>query len=182
MATTDPLNTERLTLVSFTRQMITAEYVSWLNDAEVVRFSEQRHLRHDRISCLKYVRSFESGPNFLWAVLFRPDDSRHVGNISAVVDLQNSRADVSILIGHKAMWGRGIGLEAWGEVCRFLLRDMKLRKVGAGTLEGNLAMRKIMEHSGMVEDGRRRKHSVVGGEEMDMIHAAFFRSPRNTGS
>lgn len=40
------------------------KYVDWLNDPNVVRFSNQRFLRHDRKSCLRYLASFEGTSNF----------------------------------------------------------------------------------------------------------------------
>ena len=41
------LETERLKLINFTDEMISNEYLSWLNDKSLMKFSEQRHKTHD---------------------------------------------------------------------------------------------------------------------------------------
>ena len=50
-----------------------------------------------------------------------------------------------------------------------------MRKITAGTMETNVAMRAIMKRAGMVEDGRRARHYLQGGGEVDLVYAALFR-------
>mgnify|MGYP006139229499 CR=1 FL=1 len=35
-----------VTVTNFTRRHLTSNYISWLNDQELVKYSEQRHLNH----------------------------------------------------------------------------------------------------------------------------------------
>lgn len=156
---------------------MTDRYVGWLNDPEVVRFSEQRHRRHSRASAEAYMRSFEGTPHYFWAILTK-DQSMHVGNINAYVDAANGVADIGVLIGEKAVWGRGYGGEAWTAVCRFLLEEEGMRKVTGGTLSANAGMLAIMRRAGMLPDGVRLRHAVVDGQAVDMVHMALFRDDK----
>jgi RimJ/RimL family protein N-acetyltransferase len=180
MATSRVLETPRLLLEPFSRQHSSDQYVNWMNDPDVVRFSEQRHRRHTRASVAAYANSFEGTPHYFWAIVARDQNLGHVGNISATVDVPNAVADVGILIGAKAVWGRGFGTEAWREVCRFLIADCGLRKVTGGTVSCNEGMLAIMRHVGMREDGVRRRHLMIEGREEDVVHMAMFSTERSS--
>lgn len=163
------------TLTPFSESLLTDRYVSWLNDPSIMRFSENRHRVHTVESCREFVHTFEDGPDLLWAIVVAQDEIGHVGNIVARVDRPNALADVSIMVGDKRVRGNGIGLAAWTRVCRFLLLDLAIRKVSAGTLATNKPMLSVMEKAGMRPDGRRKRHYLVEGEEVDMVHACLFR-------
>jgi ribosomal-protein-alanine N-acetyltransferase len=169
------IQTKRLRIVPFSEEYLTEQYVNWLNDPEVVRFSENRHRPHTVESCRQYLHSFGGTDNRFWAVLRAEAGLEHIGNMNAYVDKANQLADVGILIGEKSCWGKGYGLEAWLGVCDYLFRQAGMRKVSAGALCTNRSMLSIMHRAGMVEDGRRRRHCMVGEEEVDLVHAAVFR-------
>lgn len=160
----------------FSEEHLTERYVGWLNDPEVVRYSEQRHRRHTLASCREYWRSFQSSPNYFWALIEHERGLGHIGNMNAYVDPPNRVADVGILIGERAVWRGGYGMEAWQAVCDFLLHEGGIRKVTAGAMATNSGMLAIMRKAGMVEDGRRVRHYLVGDEEVDLVYAALFRS------
>lgn len=176
---TPVLETGRLSLLPFSeKDHLTAHYVSWLNDPEVVRFSEQRHMHHDMESCRDYVRDFVASGYHIWAIVSREASLGHIGNITATIDPPNQLADVAILIGERKAWGAGLGSEAWNCVCAWLLRSAGMRKVAAGALAANKAMVSIMEKAGMQPDGRRRAHYLVDGQPVDMIYTALFSEAR----
>ena len=174
MAETVPIETARLRIVPFSEDYLTPRYVAWLNDPEVVRYSEQRHRHHTLESCRDYWLSFVETPHYFWAILVSEGQLGHIGNINAYVDEKNRLADVGILIGEKAVWGQGYGSETWCAVCEHLLNEKGIRKVTAGTMALNMGMLRIMERSGMVADGRRLRHYLFEGKETDIIHMALF--------
>ncbi|MBO6947064.1 MAG: GNAT family N-acetyltransferase [Rhodospirillales bacterium] len=170
------LSTARLTLRPFdTSRHLTAQYVAWLNDPDVVRYSEQRHKVHTIESCRAFVEGFDQGPSRLWAIERRDDDT-HIGNIHADIDTINSLADVAILIGNRYAWGHGFGLEAWDAVLGWLLNEYKVRKVVAGCMESNTAMLRIMQKSAMTPDGERKAHYLLDGQPEDIVFCAKFRT------
>jgi ribosomal-protein-alanine N-acetyltransferase len=175
MAQSSVIETKRLLIVPFSEEHLTPRYVSWLNDPEVVRYSNQRYRTHTLQSCREYWESFEGTPNYFWAVVARDVQLGHIGNMTAYVNTIHSVADVGILIGEQAVWGRGYGSEAWIAVCDYLLHGLGIRKVTAGTLSIHTAMLAVMRRTGMVEDGRHTRQCLFEGREVDMVHAAFFR-------
>lgn len=180
MAQPEVLETERLRLIPFNGRFLTARYVGWLKDAQVVRFSDQRFRNHSLETCREYTESFVRSPNYLWAITARQAEE-HVGNICAMVEPPHRVADISILIGEKRLWGQGIGLEAWSAVCEFLFDRVGMRKVTGGTLEVNKGMLRIMEKCGMTEEGRRKRQCLYEGREVDVVYFARFAGNTNRG-
>ena len=175
MATSHVLETPRLRIEPFTDCHLTERYVSWLNDASTVRFSEQRHRKHTLQSCREYMQSLEASPHYFWAVNIRSSAVEHIGNVNAYVDDHNSIADVGILIGVSEAQRKGYATEAWLAVCDYLLRVRGMRKVCAGTIAPNLPMLKVMERTGMISDGYRFHHYLWNHEEVNIIYSAFFQ-------
>jgi RimJ/RimL family protein N-acetyltransferase len=176
------IETQRLRIVPFSEAYLSSRYVNWLHDPEVVRYSEQRHKRHTLETCRQYWQSFKDSPHFFWAITTVDREFDHIGNINAYIDEYNSTASVGIMIGERRDWGKGYGLEAWVAVCHYLMYDIGIRKVVAGTLAENKGMLRIMEKSGMVADGRRIRHCLVDGKEVDIIFAALFSNDCREGN
>lgn len=168
------LTGERVTLTPFAESDITEEYVSWLRDPEVVRFSNQRFRQHDPSTCLKYLHSFDGTENLFLAIRMR-ESGKTIGTITAYVSPPHGTADLGILLGDRAYWGRGLGLDAWTTLMAFLFEKRGLRKVTGGTLRCNAATIKIMERSGMHLEAVRARQEIVEGEAQDILYFAKFR-------
>lgn len=172
----DPL---KLRILKFTKEHLTPRYISWLNDQEVVRYSELRHTHHTYESCYQYWLSYENSKNYFWAIeIYQDSKWKHIGNINAYIDTNNKLADVGILIGEKSEWGKGYGLIAWQEVCRYLLFQCNMRKVTGGTMSINKGMLKIMERTGMIEDGKRLYQYLCEDQEVDICHYALMTNTK----
>jgi len=170
----------RLRLISFDPQHhLTTAYVGWLNDPNVVRYSEQRHRRHTIESCKSYFESMRAGGHHFWAIERTDGDApRHIGNLSATMDRANAAADLAIMIGDRTAWGQGLGRAAWIAACGWLLGPGKVRKVGAGTMAENHAMLAVFKAAGMTIESIRKGHFVLDGRPVDAVYAALF-SPQH---
>lgn len=174
MSSSVELTSQRLCIEPFSEKFLTQKYVDWLNDPDVVRFSVQRHRIHTLESCRDYMRSYIGTPSYFWAIIERVQGFGHIGNIHAHVHPRDRIADVGIFIGNKAAWGHGFASEAWMSVCCFLFEQINIRKITAGTCSANLAMIGVMKSTGMIDDGRRVRQTIVDGVEVDIVHAALF--------
>lgn len=166
----------RLHVMPFGEEHINARYISWLNDPGVTRYSERRHEKHTISSGRAYWHSFQGTPHRLWAIEVTQPLLGYIGTMTTYIDDVNRVADVGILIGEQSAWGQGFGLEAWQTLCTWLLNDVGIRKITAGTVVDNKAMLAIMEKSGMVPDGVRKAQVLLAGKPTDVIHAAIFKS------
>ncbi len=167
-----------VSIVPFQPHHLTSRYVGWLNDAEVVRYSEQRHKTHTLESCAAYAASFKGGLNRLWAI--ETTVYGHVGNISATIDIPNRVADLAIVVGEKRVQGQGVGTAAWNSAMRQLYEEFGMRKITAGTMSENRAMMAIFDKSGMEIEGRRKAQFILDGRPVDLILAAKMSSQVTT--
>jgi RimJ/RimL family protein N-acetyltransferase len=175
MAISPDIRTRRLVITPFGEKHLSPRYVAWLNDAELMQYSEQRHKTHTLESCRAYRQSFEGTPHYFWAMEELAAGRRHIGNLNAYVDPHNRLADVGILIGEKDAHNRGYGLEALAAAFDFLFREAGIRKLTQGTMALNAPMLRVMQKLGMVPDGARKRHYLCQGQEVDVVHMAMFR-------
>lgn len=165
---------DRCRILPFAERHLTDRYVGWLNDPEVVRYSEQRHRTHDRASCAAYFAAIQASPDLFLAIEATHPSLGHVGNISVAFDAPNRSADVSIMVGEAAARGTGIGSIAWSSVVDWLLSNGGMRRVTAGTMAVNHAMIALMQKSGMAIEATRRGAFLLDGAEVDMVLAVRF--------
>ncbi len=169
-----PLEGRKVLLRPFEPEDVTVEYVAWLNDPEVVRFSNQRFQRHDPESCAAYLATFARTENLFLAIVDR-DDGRTIGTMTAYRNSRHGTVDVGIMVGDRRVWGNGFGLDAWMTLAVWLLGPGALRKLTCGTLACNSAMRSIAERSGMRLEATRHAQEIVAGEPQDVLYYARFR-------
>lgn len=169
------LHGDNVVLKSFTVFDVDETYVGWLNDQDVVRFSNQRFIKHDRESCLRYLASFEGTDNMFLSIR-RTSDERPIGTMTAYVSRHHGTVDVGIMIGDKSVWGCGLGQDAWNTLTRWLLARKDIRKLTAGALACNHGMVKVMERSGMRLEATRRAQECVNGLPEDILYYAKFQN------
>lgn len=164
----------KVRLRRFTEADITDDYIGWLNDPIVTRFSNQRFVRHDSDSCRRYLASFDGTPN-LFVSVRRLGDDHAIGTMTAYVSPHHGTVDVGILIGERAVWSGGYGQDAWNSLTDWLLSRPDIRKVTAGTAAVNEAMIRLAERSGMALEGRRLRQEIIQGEEVDILYFGKFK-------
>jgi len=163
----------KVVLRSFTEADLTETYLGWLNDPEVVRFSNQRFTTHGRESCRRYLQTFEDTEN-LFLLIQCQVSGRPVGTMTNYCSHPHGTVDMGILIGEKTFWGKGCGQDAWDTLSAWWLRRAGVRKLTAGTVACNHGMIKLMERSGMVLEAVRKAQEVVEEDPYDVLYYAKF--------
>ncbi|RZJ01611.1 MAG: N-acetyltransferase [Brevundimonas sp.] len=164
------LTTDRLVLRPLDQGEVGEAYVGWLADPRVNRFLETRHAEQTHASIQAFVESMNaSGHSLLWGVFPRAS-GQHVGNIKlGPINPHYRRADIGLLIGEPAEWGKGYAVEMIGAVTCYGLETLGLKKLTAGCYSANEASRKAFVANGFREVGRRMDHWLVEGEWMDDV-------------
>ena len=168
-----PLRGNTIVLKPFLVADINDVYIGWLNDQNVVKYSNQRFFAHNMESCLRYQASFEGTDNLFMGIRRLLDD-KLIGTLTAYVANNHGTVDVGIMIGDCSVWGMGYGLDAWITMTNWLLARKDIRKLTAGTLACNSGMIKLMERSGMVLEATRKSQEIVEKCPVDMLYYAKF--------
>ncbi len=166
-----PLTGKLVRLQKFTDENLADEYISWLNDFDVVRYSNQRFRQHNQETCRAYFNSFENSDHIFVAIY---QDTKFIGTMTAYISRIHQTADMGIMIGDRQYWGKGVGKDAWTTLMQGLFEQSQLRKITGGTLRCNKAMVNIMVSSGMQPDGIRIAQELVDGNPVDILHFAKF--------
>lgn len=158
---------------------VTDTYVGWLNDPAVIRFTEIRS-GETLESVRTYVAATNKAPNTgIWRILV--DGDSHVGNIRlSNIRWVHRRAEVAMLIGSRAHWGRGIGATAIGLLSAHAFEKLTLHKLTAGILEPNVRSRRAFEKAGFNCEAVLRRHALTDGAYCDvLLMTRFARSETN---
>lgn len=168
-----PLRGRNVELRLFGEEHINEQYLGWLNDPEVVRYSNQRFQRHDVSSSRAYLQSFQGSGNLFLAIQMA-HNGKFVGTMTVYFSIPHETADMGILIGDRSCWGQEVGTDAWSTLMSLLLESGKVRKVTGGTLRCNVGMVKVMLKTGMSPDGVRTGQELVEDVPQDILHFARF--------
>ena len=162
------LPNKQLTLKILSHKDVSDEYVSWLNDYEVVRFTEQKYAKHNKEGIIAFVNDkFNSNTDLLFGIFF---DIRHIGNIKlGPIDFNHKVSDISFFIGDREMWGKGLMTQVIDFVVGLAFSDVGLDKVTASAYANNIGSIKTLENNGFIVEGRRIKETLFEGERIDDV-------------
>lgn len=152
---------------------ISIDYIEWMNDHEVTKFTEQRYKKHTRDSVLEFImkKSKSKTDKLLGVFVYK----KHIGNILiSSIDKKNSSCNLSYLIGKKEFWGLGIGGYIISEALNIIFNQLKLVKVSAGCYENNLASIRVLEKNNFSFEGRRKKQVNFEGKRLDVMIYGLF--------
>lgn len=168
-----------LALRPFDAEQIHDRYLAWLSDPVINAHSRRAAAAPvSEQDAKKYLEGL--APDEVVLGIHLPDIG-HVGNVKfGPIDHDNSRADISILIGEASVWGRGVGKEAVYLVTRHLFEDRGLNRVDAGS--SNPAFLKMVADLGWAVEGvlRQRVRFADGFRDhtlVAMLRDEFRRRP-----
>ncbi|MBO0796291.1 MAG: GNAT family N-acetyltransferase [Ktedonobacteraceae bacterium] len=96
-------------------------------------------------------------------------ESQFVGVLQlAGIDHFEKRAVISIFIGLKELWGRGIGSTALRLLLDYAFTVQGLERVYAEVYGFNTRSQRLMEHVGLQKEGILRQHDVQNGVRQDL--------------
>lgn len=161
---------ERCYLRILTVADVSQDYVDWMNDPEIMRFTEARFQSWSQEDIKNFVQQCEeSDGNYLFGI-FDKETNVHIGNIKlGPVNRHHRYASIGLVIGRKDYWGKGIGTEAIRLVCEFGFNDLKLRKLTAGAYATNKASIKAFQKCGFRGEGQLKRHYLDDGCYVDAV-------------
>lgn len=141
------------------------EYLSWLNDHEVIRYLETGKFPVTLADLREYVKRFENRTTDLIFAIIDSDSDQHIGNVTLNhINWIHRTADTGIMIGRKEFWGKGYGFEAWSLLIEYAFNRLGLRKIIAGAFADHGASVNVLKKLGFKEEGILRRQALVDGD------------------
>ena len=159
---------EKISLKILTPDKVTDEYVAWLNDHEIIRYTDLRFGTQNFDSVKKYVTDkYKSIHDLLFGIYY---EDKHIGNIRlGANDLRNNLSFVGYFIGDKSYWGKGIGKEILMKLTAYAFEELGLYKIEAEVMSPNIASQKVLMNSGFNLEGIRKNHEIMEEKRYDLL-------------
>jgi RimJ/RimL family protein N-acetyltransferase len=145
-----------LLISNFKLRDIDKNYIRWLNDKKLLKYSNNKFINYNKKKIIKYFKSFKNSQNLFLSI--KNNKLELIGTITCFFSCNNKICDIGILLGDKNYRSIGLGLKSWKMIMSFLANNYSLKKISAGAIKENVKMINIFKKSKMVYDGFRKKH------------------------
>lgn len=149
---------------------INDNYHRWMNDIAITRYLEIRYIPQSKENIRRFVESMDGDSNEIFLAICSKENNLHIGNIKlGPINWVHGFADISLLIGEKDYWGKGIATEAIRAFAAFAFNTLNLNKLKAGCYSENKGSEKAFIKAGFIREGVLKNHWRVNGKFQDEI-------------
>ena len=172
---------DRIYLSELALEDITEEMMFWYNNPEVCTgngqhiFPKPKQDPNIKQGLVDYINAVtinslsKSKTGYTFTIKDKSND-KHVGNITLQsIDWISRNGEITIMIGEKDYWSKGIGEEAWKLIMDWGFYTLNLNRLQCGTFSNNIGMQKLAVKCGMKEEGVRPQAAYKNGKYLDVL-------------
>tara|TARA_B100001939_G_C16841128_1_gene573150 strand:+ start:147 stop:665 length:519 start_codon:yes stop_codon:yes gene_type:complete len=148
----------QLKLKRFTKKDITKKYLSFLNDKNLLKYSDQRHINHNYKTSIKYLNSFKKSQNLFLKIIL---NNNFIGTCTIYIDKHNQNANIGFLIGNQNIHNKGFASIILKYLIKYLFQKKKLNKISCGTIDQNYSMIKVCKKNKMFLDATLTNEKLI---------------------
>lgn len=176
------LETNGFVLRSLTPADVTARFVEWLNDKEMLAGLNLSHLNFTLDQLKAFVGSFNNLRNYIIGI-FDHETNLLVGFYTLDVGLAHKVANITTGIGEKAYQGKGVLALTIEALLQHLYAYRDIAKVSARVLSKNRRILfNFMNAKNFVFEARLRQECLLAsGERVDVLIFASYKTDFNKG-
>lgn len=157
----------KIILKKISSKNISLDYIKWMNDPEVVQFTEQKYKKHTRKNIGFFLKKTNKD-NFseIYGVFCEKIliGTIKIGNINNI----HKTAEISYIIGNKKFWNKGIATIVVKKICDYIFSKLKLKKIIAGTYSVAKSSQKILIKNGFKLEGVLKKQIFFKNKRIDL--------------
>lgn len=155
---TKTLETSRLLLRRFREDDVNAMFENWANDEEVTKYLMWPAHKSVEVSAM-YIDSLMQGyvnlNNYNWGI-----ELKEIGQVIGAIGVVGQDENVeSVHIGYclgRQWWNKGITSEAFEEIIRFFMDEVKVNRIESRHDPRNISSGKVMQKCGLKYEGTLR--------------------------
>ena len=152
---------------------VTIEYVNWISDPKIAKYSRNRYRTFTLDSQIKYVEEMVNDSDYHLYGIFHK--KTHIGNITfGPIDYVNNIAEARVVIGYKKYWGKGIMFSCFKKSLKMSFGIYPFFKVCSNTYSNNLPTIFAIKKQGFVQEGCRKYHRVFEDTRVDLLEYSLF--------
>jgi len=170
------LRDEQVTLRPIEEADIDQGYIDWFDDEEVCQGNNHHRFPYSHKDLTLYIEKVNQDNRSLVLAIVDGVSQEHIGNIALTeIDYINSSAVLSIIIGKKEGWSKGIGYHACTLIIQHTFMNLNIRRISLGTFESNKGMRKLAEKLGFTQEGIRKEALYKQGTYIDLYEYGLLK-------
>ena len=157
---------KNIILKRLTSKNISKDYLNWLNDWDITKFTEQRFKKTTIKDIKKYIYDVNrSKNNFLYSInIIEKNKTKHIGNIKiGSIDFYHKRGEISYIIGNKNYWNKNIGSRAIAKAIIIARKKFKIKKIIAGVYSINRSSIAVLKKNKFKKEAKLKSHIVFDG-------------------
>ena len=158
---------------------ISKEYETWMNDWEIIKFTEQRFKKTSIKDIKNYLKKINNSKNdFIYGIYIKDrKNDIHIGNIKiGSINFYHKRAEISYFIGNKFFWNKGVGKKAINLILNIAKNKFKLKKIIAGVYSLNRSSINVLLSNGFKKEATLKSHIVFKNKRYNSyIYGYVFR-------
>jgi len=152
------------------------KWFKWFNDLFVTEHMNKGSFPNTKGQQEEYLRSLAKSRNDLQLAIVTKVGRTLIGIVGIhKIDWIHRRAEISIVIGDKKYWGKGLAKEAVALMVRHAFTKMNLHRLSAGMFVLNTGSRKCFVENGFQLEGAKRKSFFYQGKYMDEYMLGLLR-------
>jgi RimJ/RimL family protein N-acetyltransferase len=159
------MNYKKIELKKIDIRHITKKYLNWMNDREVVKFTEQKYKKTTYNDIKKYIiNTNKSKNNFIFGIFV---DKIHIGNVKiSSINFNHKTAEIAYIIGDKSFWNKGIGGKAISLILKIAKKKYKIKKILAGVYSQNKSSISVLIKNGFKREAVFKSQVVFEGKRI----------------
>lgn len=149
--------------------------VKWVNDEEIRNLIISDYISEAKTKQWFNDLNFNSTRKEFMICLKKTNEAIGFTSLKNI-DLFNSKAELSMLIGHKTLWNKGYGREAKKLIINYAFNEMGLNKLYTHNWSENKRIIDLNKKMGFKIDGVLRSDIYFKGEFRDIVVMSILRS------
>ncbi len=164
------LISENIYLSPLTKDDISDDYISWLNDSEVCKGNSHATFPNNYSKTLAYVESIEnSKTEIVFSIRWKKNDI-HIGIVSLQnINYVNRSGEIAMIVGDRNYLNKGVGTEALKLLIDYGFYTLNLNRISSRTPATNKDGIKNCENNEMKKEGLIREGLFKNGKYLDAI-------------
>ena len=163
--------TLNIELKELNRKLISDDYIKWMNNRRVIKFTEQRFVKNTKKKIIKFVdEKKKSKTEYLFGIFCLERKKTHIGNIKlGPINNIHKYAEISYIIGNLEFQNQGFATQAIRKILVIAKKKFKLKKIIASVYSSNIASRKVLEKNNFKLEGIVKKKFVFNKKRLDQL-------------
>ncbi len=154
---------------------VSENYRAWMNDPEVMQYTESRFQTHSLEQIRNYVAAMQADAASRFFAIIEKEAGKHIGNVKiGHIHPVHRHADIGIILGDRTCWGKGYAAESLKLIAGYAKDTLKLHKLTAGIYVNNPGSIQAFLKAGFIEEGRFARHWLCDGDYVDGVQMGLL--------